>query len=109
MQRMFDGWDYQPNSSDFINLRSQRQAQDFEKKFPFSTHRFDSHFYGKDRSKRQMDWARPGTAEGMNTPVTTRPDVQGSSLVTGVRTVTRSDPRRSEDQLRLAQVRIYYI
>ena len=103
MQRMFNGWDYQPNDVDFLQNRSRRQAQDFETKFPFAIHRLYSKMYSRDPNKRR-EWVNSGTAEAKNTPVTYRPEVQGSSIVTGVRTVTRSDPRRSEEQLRLAQV-----
>ena len=103
MQRMFDGWDYQPNDRDFLQFRSGRQSQDFEKKFPFSIHRLHAKPYGKD-PKKAKEWVTPGTAQSKNTPVTSRPEVQGSSIVTGLRTVTTSDPRRSDDQIRLAQV-----
>ena len=103
MQRMFDGWDYQPNDRDFLQKRSGRQSQDFEKKFPFAIHRLQSRMYGSDRNKKR-EWVASGTVDTKNTPVTNRPDVHGSSIVTGVKTITRSDPRRSEEQLRLARV-----
>ena len=108
MQRMLDGWDYTSNDRDFLQIKSPTLSQDFGKKFPFSIHRLHDKSYHAKKKNQDRDsrtWVRPGTVQQMNTPVHTRPEnVQGSTIVNTVRTVTRSDPRRSADELRLAQV-----
>ena len=109
MQRMFDGWDYSSTDREFLQFRSPTLAQDLGKKFPFMIHRLhDKSYHAKKKGPKgpnDKSWVRPGAAQALNTPVTRRPqNVTGSSIVNNIRTVTRSDPRRSQDELRMAQV-----
>ena len=108
MKRMLDGWDYWSTQKDFLQHNSSTLTQDFEKKFPFAIQRLNEKSYHTRGASSNPIWARPGTARRMNTPVFTRPEVvHGSTIVNNVRTVTRSDPRRSNEELRLAQVTCY--
>ena len=102
MQRMFSGWDFNSREANFLQDWSNTRAEDFSKKFPFALHRYNDVCFTK------KDWDAsvvPGAVRARNTPATpTLPDRTGGCVVTGANIRTRSDPRTSAEDLRLAKV-----
>ena len=103
MKRVFSGWDCKTSGPHFLQHTSPDRAQDFEKKFPFAIQRLEDKCYTR-ASMRNKEYATSGVVQSRNTPISSRPDVRGSTIVSNVRTNVNSDPRRSQEEIRLAQV-----
>ena len=104
MNRMFSGWDHQSDSSNYLQDWSVTRAADYEAKFPFSIHRYNDQCY----TKKEWDHAVvPGAVKYYNTPADKNPPtVTGGFIVTGANIRTKSDPRTSAEEIRLAKVNL---
>ena len=106
MARTFSGWDHQPEStSTFLQDWSTTRGTDFNKKFPFAIHRFDDKCF----TKKEWECAvMPGAIEHWNTPAKSQPaNLTGGWVVAGANIRTKSDPRTSAEEIRLAKVSVF--
>ena len=102
MDRTFKGWDFQPQRHNFLQSGAPSLIYDYQKKFPFSIQRLDEKCFTRNESNRT--YARPGAVSYFNTPTTSRPQVYGGQVVADAKTQSASDPRQSQEELRLAKV-----
>ena len=102
MTKLFRGWDKRPESFDWLQLESTNHSRDFRKKFPFAVERLDQRcFKPKDTVKIKV---KVGAVKYINTPAGEHRPAAGSRTVTASTRPVRQDPRRSENELRQAQV-----
>ena len=105
MTKIFASWDCRSDHSEFLQQESEALIFDFEAKFPFSIHRFNDRCYTKkDIDPRNI--ARPGSVRYFNTPSDPNHQTKhaGSLVVADAKAKQTRDPRRSAEELRLAQV-----
>ena len=104
MNRMFDGWDHQSEEYNYLQDWSTSKPRDYTTKFPFSTHRFKDKCY----SKKEINPANkvvPGAVRAHNTPASeVPPDRTAGFIVAGANIRTKSDPRTSAEDLKVAKV-----
>ena len=105
MTKMFAGWDQQPLAYNWLQLNSPQHASDFRKKFPFAVERIDQRcFRRKDFDQKYR--VKGGAVKHWNTPSEQdRPSPVGAQSVTVTSRPIRQDPRRSREELQMAQVK----
>ena len=105
MSKIFAGWDKEPDSQDWLQLDTPNHSRDFRRKFPFAVERLDQRCFKPKKADKKI-WVRGGMVNTFNTPADEHRPPAGSRNVTSSTRSVRQDPRRSEDELRLAQVKI---
>ena len=104
MARMFQGWDHQSTELNYLQDWSTTRPDDFTKKFPFAIHRYNDVCFTKKEIEEQH-LVQPGVIEARNTPAKAdQPIRPGGFVVSGAKIRTKSDPRTSTEDLKLAKV-----
>ena len=106
MARVFQGWDQQPDSANWLQMDTPNHSRDFRKKFPFAVERLDQRCF-KSKKFEPKQWVQTGVVKRFNTPASDHKTPSGSRSVTSSTRTVRQDPRRTEDELRQAQVKFY--
>ena len=103
MTKTFSGWDTKPRADDFLQFDSPNIKKDFAQKFPFSSHRFGQTTWSQKLAETKV---QRGQVKRLNTPA--KPDDNpkhvGSLIASTAKRQPRADPRRSEEELRVARV-----
>ena len=106
MNKIMAGWDQKPLADSWLQLSTRQHASDFMKKFPFAGQRLDDRCFTRGNFSAKISVRNDaGTVMRQNPPPRNddyRP-VGAQSIASSSRP-QRRDPRRSEDELRLAQV-----
>ena len=103
MNRTFGGWDHYPDRYNFLQSGTPSRGYDYQRKFPFSTHRFNERCYSRKNDPNRKV-AQHGAVSYFNSPSTSRPEVYGSQVVANAKTTLNNDPRQSEQELQVAKV-----
>ena len=107
MARTFSGWDTRRDADDYLQTDSPNLAKDFRRKFPFASERFDQQCFSRKEFDQESRISR-GHVKYWNSPADAQGVTKLGSLgVSQTSRQARSDPRRSEEELRLAQVSFY--
>ena len=106
MTKIFAAWDQRPEAYNWLQLNSPQHASDFQKKFPFAVERLNQRcFRRQDFDKKHR--VKGGAVKHWNTPSEqNRPALVGTRSVTATSRPIRQDPRRSREELQMAQVTI---
>ena len=107
MNKTFAAWDQQPTAADYLQPDSLNLSKDFAAKFPFSTERFHQKCHSQKDIKPEEKVQR-GNIRSMNNPPRAEPAANqlGSLVVTKSSRKIKSDPRRSQQELRQAEVNL---
>lgn len=108
MAKTFAAWDLQPLSEDYLQFESQNLKKDFPRKFPFSSHRLGQTTWSQKLAAIKV---QRGEVRKQNTPANETPSSKqvGSLVASTAKRQPRIDPRRSEEELRVARVSTIYI
>lgn len=106
MKRMFGGWDHDSTDINYLQEWSTSRAKDYEQKFPFSIHRFGVQCYTK-KEIAEENLVHSGAIRASNTPASDQPPNRtGGCIVAGANIRTKSDPRTSTEDLKVAKVNL---
>ena len=107
MERTFGGWDHNSMDQTYLQDWSTTRPRDYELKFPFSIHRYDDQCYTKKEIEEE-NLVLPGAIRANNTPGSEEPPNRtGGFIVAGANIRTRSDPRTSAEDLKVAKVNLF--
>ena len=106
MQKTFDAWDFPiPNDEeDSLRHHDPEFIPFFEGKYPFAHHRLDQHCWTRKNQNRPT--VKSGSMKIWNTPakVLDEDTAAGSKVSASTSRKIQPDTRRSQEEIRLAQV-----
>ena len=107
--KIMAGWDQKPISDSWLQLNTPQHAADFEKKFPFAGQRLNDRCFTRSDFSRKISVREDGGTVMRRNPPARNDNYRpvGAASVASSSRPQRQDPRRSEDELRLAQVNIF--
>ena len=102
-EKILSAWDVKAPAYDFLQSESRNLEKDFEAKFPFAGQRFKQKCWARKKPNPE-DHPKRGEVRKWNSPSQGSSRQMGSQVITKTAKPQRSDPRRSTDELRLAEV-----
>ena len=103
--KILAAWDVTAPSYDFLQFDSVNLIKDFKKKFPFAGQRYGQKCWARKKALPE-DQPKRGEVRKWNTPSQGTSRQSGSLATVATAKPQRSDPRRSNEELRLAKVRL---
>ena len=107
--KTFEAWDKKPEAFNWLQMDSPQFSRDFRRKFPFAGERLDQRCFRRSDFGPRISVA-PGVVRRFNTPADENKQAPtGSRTVTSTTRIVRQDPRRSQEELEIAQVISCYL